>query len=144
MLSDPWFALPLPKSTGREHFNLGWVECQLQPFPGLAPQDVQATLAELSDVTIARQVQLNDGCDRQLVCGGAHNTLLMARLGSAAARHRSYHYGRGGHSRRRYGALAFAWLACRTLSGLPGNLPAVTGAREKSVLGAIYPANPHY
>jgi anhydro-N-acetylmuramic acid kinase len=39
-------------------------------------------------------------------------------------------------------ALAFAWLAWRTLAGLPGNLPSVTGASEPSVLGAIYPANP--
>ncbi len=38
-------------------------------------------------------------------------------------------------------ALAFAWLAARTLSGLPGNLPSVTGASQETVLGAIYPAN---
>ncbi|MDU1027094.1 MAG: anhydro-N-acetylmuramic acid kinase, partial [Leclercia adecarboxylata] len=39
-------------------------------------------------------------------------------------------------------ALAFAWLAWRTVAGLPGNLPSVTGAREASVLGAVFPANP--
>lgn len=36
-------------------------------------------------------------------------------------------------------ALAFAWLAFRTLSGQPGNLPSVTGASQETVLGAIYP-----
>jgi anhydro-N-acetylmuramic acid kinase len=41
-------------------------------------------------------------------------------------------------------ALAFAWLAWRTVAGLPGNLPSVTGAREASVLGAIFPANPRH
>lgn len=41
-------------------------------------------------------------------------------------------------------ALAFAWLARRTVAGLPGNLPSVTGAREASVLGAIFPANPRH
>ncbi|HHG9101413.1 TPA: anhydro-N-acetylmuramic acid kinase, partial [Enterobacter roggenkampii] len=45
MLSDPYFALPAPKSTGREYFNFGWLERQLASFPALAPQDVQATLA---------------------------------------------------------------------------------------------------
>lgn len=39
-------------------------------------------------------------------------------------------------------ALAFAWLAWRTLAGLPGNLPSVTGASQETVLGAIFPANP--
>lgn len=145
MLSDPWFALPPPKSTGREHFNLGWVERQLQSFPALAPQDVQATLAELSAVTIARQVQLNDGCDRLLVCGGgARNTLLMARLAALLPGTEVTTTDAAGIRGDDMEALAFAWLACRTLSGLPGNLPAVTGAREKSVLGAIYPANPYY
>jgi anhydro-N-acetylmuramic acid kinase len=37
-------------------------------------------------------------------------------------------------------AAAFAWLAHRTVAGLPGNLPTVTGARAARVLGAIYPA----
>ncbi|WP_313448278.1 anhydro-N-acetylmuramic acid kinase, partial [Pseudescherichia sp.] len=41
-------------------------------------------------------------------------------------------------------ALAFAWLAWRTIAGLPGNLPSVTGAAQPSVLGAIFPANPRH
>ena len=36
MLSDPYFALPAPKSTGREYFNFGWLERQLALFPALA------------------------------------------------------------------------------------------------------------
>ncbi|MDT0174965.1 anhydro-N-acetylmuramic acid kinase [Enterobacter sp. BRE11] len=145
MLRDPWFALPPPKSTGREYFNLGWVERQLQTFPGLAPQDVQATLTELSAVTIAHQVQLNDGCDRLLVCGGGgRNPLLMARLAALLAGTEVATTDAAGIRGDDMEALAFAWLASRTLSGLPGNLPAVTGAAAKSVLGAIYPANPLY
>lgn len=144
MLGDPWFALPPPKSTGREYFNLGWVEQQLQRFPALAPQDVQATLCELTTLTIAHQVQLNDGCDRLLVCGGgSRNPLLMARLAAHLSGTEVGTTDQAGISGDDMEALAFAWLAFRTLSGLPGNLPAVTGAREMSVLGAIYPANPH-
>lgn len=35
LLSDPFFALPAPKSTGREYFNYGWLERQLARFPAL-------------------------------------------------------------------------------------------------------------
>jgi anhydro-N-acetylmuramic acid kinase len=38
-------------------------------------------------------------------------------------------------------ALAFAWLAFRTLSGKPGNLPSVTGASCETILGAVYPVS---
>lgn len=142
MLNDPWFVLPPPKSTGREYFNLGWVERQLQRFPGLAPQDVQATLSELTALTIAQQIKLSNGCDRLLVCGGgSRNPLLMARLAAHLPGTEVGPTDAAGVSGDDMEALAFAWLAFRTLSGLPGNLPAVTGAREMSVLGAIYPAN---
>ncbi|MBE5251534.1 anhydro-N-acetylmuramic acid kinase [Mixta mediterraneensis] len=143
LLSDPWLALPPPKSTGREYFNLGWLEQHLRQFPGVAAQDVQATLTEFTAVTIVHQVQLNDGCDRLLVCGGGgKNPLLMARLAAHLPGTEVSSTDTVGISGDDMEALAFAWLAFRTLSGLPGNLPAVTGAREKSVLGAIYPATP--
>ena len=81
MLSDPWFALPAPKSTGREYFNYGWLEKHLARYANLRGQDVQATLTELTAVTISEQVLLSGGCERLLVCGGgARNPLLMARL----------------------------------------------------------------
>lgn len=142
MLNDPWFALPPPKSTGREYFNPDWIERQLQAFPALAPEDVQATLSELTALTIAQQIQLSNGCDRLLVCGGGgRNPLLMGRLAAHLPGTEVTTTDAAGVSGDDMEALAFAWLAFRTLSGLPGNLPAVTGAREMSVLGAIYPAN---
>ncbi|OON40430.1 anhydro-N-acetylmuramic acid kinase [Izhakiella australiensis] len=142
MLADPWFMLPAPKSTGREYFNLSWLEKQLSPFPGVRPEDVQATLVELSAITIAEQVMLHGGCDRLLVCGGgSRNPRLMARLASALAGIEVASTDEAGINGDDMEALAFSWLAWRTLSGLPGNLPAVTGAREATVLGAIYPAN---
>jgi len=134
--------LPAPKSTGREYFNFGWVEQQLRRFPGLAPQDVQATLLELTAVTISEQVLLSGGCDRLLVCGGgARNPLLMARLAAQLAGTEVLTTDEVGINGDDMEGLAFAWLAWRTLSGLPGNLPSVTGAREATILGAIYPAN---
>lgn len=142
MLCDPYFAAPAPKSTGREYFNYGWIERQLMAFPGLRAQDVQATLAELTAMTISEQVMLSGGCDRLLVCGGgSRNPLVMARLagmlpGTEVAP--TDEYGISGDDME---ALAFAWLAWRTIAGLPGNLPSVTGASEASILGAIFPAN---
>lgn len=142
MLADPWFALPSPKSTGREYFNLTWIEQQLSAFPGLAPQDVQATLTELTAVTIAGQVLLSGGCERLMVCGGGgRNPLLMSRLAAQLAGIEVISTDQLGVSGDDMEGLAFAWLAYRTLSGLPGNLPSVTGASSASVLGAIYPAN---
>lgn len=142
-LSDPYFAAPAPKSTGREYFNYGWLERQLAAFPGLAPEDVQATLTELTAVSISEQVLLNGGCERLLVCGGgSRNPLLMARLAALLPGIEVSSTDEAGISGDDMEALAFAWLAYRTLSGLPGNLPSVTGATRSSVLGAIYPANP--
>ena len=145
MLSDPYFALPAPKSTGREYFNFGWLERQLASFPALAPQDVQATLAELTAVSISEQVLLSGGCERLLVCGGgSRNPLVMARLAGLLPGTEVSTTDEAGISGDDMEALAFAWLAWRTVAGLPGNLPSVTGAREASVLGAIFPANPRH
>ncbi len=143
MLSDPYFAAPAPKSTGREYFNYGWLQSHLSRYPGLDAGDVQATLAELTAVTIAEQVLLNGGCDRLLVCGGgSRNPLVMARLSGLLAGTEVSTTDAAGISGDDMEALAFAWLAWRTIAGKPGNLPSVTGASEATVLGAIYPANP--
>ena len=145
MLSDPWFAAPAPKSTGREYFNYGWLERQLVHFPGISAKDVQATLAELTAVSIAEQVMLSGGCERLLVCGGgSRNPLLIARLAALLPGTEVATTEAAGISGDDMEALAFAWLAWRTLAGLPGNLPSVTGAREATVLGAIFPANPRH
>nr|VUD30682.1 anhydro-N-acetylmuramic acid kinase [Raoultella sp. NCTC 9187] len=142
MLSDPWFALPAPKSTGREYFNYGWLARHLARYPGVSAQDVQTTLTELTAVTIAEQVLLSGGCERLLVCGGgARNPLLMARLAALLPGTEVSTTDAAGISGDDMEALAFAWLAWRTISGLPGNLPSVTGASEASILGAIFPAN---
>ena len=143
MLSDPYFAAPAPKSTGREYFNYGWLERQLAIFPALDPRDVETTLVELTAVTISEQVLLCGGCERLLVCGGgSRNPLLMARLSALLPGTEVTTTDEAGISGDDMEALAFAWLAWCTLAGLPGNLPSVTGASQASVLGAIYPANP--
>ena len=140
MLEDDYFSRAAPKSTGREHFNANWLQHMLDGRQH-APEDVQATLLELTARSIAAAVAL---CQPQpkaaYVCGGgAHNTRLMERLEDLL----DCHVGTTaelGVDPDWMEAMAFAWLAWRCQQRLGGNLPAVTGADGIRVLGAIYPA----
>lgn len=141
MLSDAYFRLPPPKSTGREHFHLAWLEKHLQEYgKSFAPVDVQATLTELSARSIIDAVRNNISQGEILVCGGgSHNDFLMTRLRELARTDFQV------DTTQKYGidpdwveAVAFAWLARQTLNRKPGNLPSVTGANRASVLGGIY------
>jgi anhydro-N-acetylmuramic acid kinase len=143
-LDDPYFDAAPPKSTGREYFNADWLEGRLEALPEQpAPADVQATLAELTAVTIARAVGTHAlGADRVLVCGGgSHNAFLMDRLGELCAPANVSSTADTGLDPDWVEAAAFAWLARETLAGRPGNRPRVTGARASAVLGGIYPAD---
>jgi anhydro-N-acetylmuramic acid kinase len=141
LLSDPYFKLPPPKSTGREYFTLDWLLERLAHHK-LSPVDVQTTLVELSAVTVALAI-IDEGYEKSevLVCGGgAHNRYLLERLASqlpAASIQTTAAYGVDPDWVE---AITFAWLAKRTLSGLNGNLASVTGAERDVVLGGIYPA----
>ncbi|WP_130621043.1 anhydro-N-acetylmuramic acid kinase [Dyella amyloliquefaciens] len=141
LLADPYFALPAPKSTGREHFHLAWLESH-ECVASLAAADVQATLLELSarSVTDAINRHAPDAIDVLACGGGVHNGLLMRRLGELLALCKVTTTAEYGIDPDYLEATAFAWLARQRLLGLPGNLPAVTGARGPRVLGAVYPA----
>jgi anhydro-N-acetylmuramic acid kinase len=141
-LSDPFFRRPPPKSTGREYFNAGWLRRRLEEFPGQPkPADVQRTLCELTARGIALGLaEWGDGGERVLLCGGgAHNPALRGALKSILAAHAVTTTSAYGLDVDWVEACAFAWLAMRTVNGLPGNLTAVTGARGQKVLGGIYP-----
>lgn len=139
LLDEAWFALPPPKSSGREQFHLDWLQSRLRG--GERVQDVQATLLELSATTIAIALRSQQpATKRVLVCGGGvHNPVLLARitalLPEAVVESTALH----GLDPDFVEAMAFAWLARETLAGRPGNLPAVTGASGPRVLGVVYP-----
>jgi anhydro-N-acetylmuramic acid kinase len=141
LLADPYFALPPPKSTGREHFHLDWLATRA-PSAALDPADVQATLLELTARSVAMAIaQHAPDAEEVLACGGGvHNGALMRRLGELLAPRVLLSTSRYGIDPDFLEATAFAWLARQRLLGLPGNLPAVTGARGPRVLGAIYSA----
>jgi anhydro-N-acetylmuramic acid kinase len=140
LLNDPFFALTPPKSTGRERFNLTWLLPQLPD--GMDDADIQATLCELTARSTTDAIKQYAGdCRELLICGGgAENTFLLERLASLLPNCRVSSTADYGLAPRWVEATAFAWLARQTLQHLPGNLPAVTGAREAVILGAIYPA----
>lgn len=142
LLGDPFFAGQGPKSTGRELFNLIWLEDHLASLSALEPADVQRTLLELTARSIVESLLQAQPATRELlVCGGgAHNGSLMKRLqqllpgctvASTASR---------GVPPDWVEAMAFAWLAHCCLQRIPANRPSVTGAKGLRILGAVYPA----
>lgn len=137
LLDDAWFALPPPKSTGRDQFHLGWLEPRLR---GEAPADVQATLLALTARSVAAALRASQpGTARVIVCGGGvQNPELIAALTAAlpgcVVESSAIH----GLDPDFVEAMGFAWLARETLAGRPGNLPSVSGAHGPRVLGAVY------
>jgi anhydro-N-acetylmuramic acid kinase len=140
LLAHDFLARHPPKSTGRDAFNLAWLRRMLGGTERAA--DVQATLLELTATAIARAIAGNCGGAQEIfLCGGgARNAALARRLRELMPGPRLETTDALGIDAEWVEALAFAWLARRTLRHEPGNLPAVTGARGARVLGAIYPA----
>ncbi|WP_368563161.1 anhydro-N-acetylmuramic acid kinase [Pseudoxanthomonas sp. UTMC 1351] len=141
LLADSWFSLPPPKSTGREQFHLRWLEMQLDDSDR-TPADVQATLLELTAITVADALRATQpDTHRVLVCGGGvHNRALMARITARLPATKVESTAAHGLDPDYVEAMGFAWLARETLAGRPSNLPSVTGAKGLRVLGAVYPA----
>jgi anhydro-N-acetylmuramic acid kinase len=142
---DAYFAAPPPKSTGRETFNLAWLErhvASLDEVP--SPVDVQSTLSELTAGTIADALcRWGHATGNVIVAGGGRlNRDLMSRIERLLPKHRVQVSERVGVNGDWLEAAAFAWLAHRTIKRLAGNAPAVTGAKAARVLGAIYASNP--
>jgi len=146
LLSEPYFTLPPPKSTGRDLFNAAWLESQLVGRGGLAPADVQATLTALTATAIAREIARHaPDCEALFVCGGgAFNLALLNAIKQALddaglPAVRTERTDALGVPPLQVEGFAFAWLARQFMAREPGNLPAVTGADGLRVLGALYP-----
>lgn len=137
----PYLAKAGPRSTGREDFNMAWLEHQLEELPGLSPVDVQATLAEFTAESIATAIAAAtpEVSEVYLCGGGAHNGHLTRRLAALLPTIALDSTAALGIAPDWVEAALFAWLAARTLSGLAGNAAQVTGAAGPRVLGAVYP-----
>ncbi|MFP5382630.1 MAG: anhydro-N-acetylmuramic acid kinase [Gammaproteobacteria bacterium] len=142
LLSNPFLEQAPPKSTGREQFSIDALDVLLEQFgnASMSACDVQATLVEFTARSIADALlRWGPATGEMYLCGGgAHNGYLRERLAALLPRHRIQSTAALGIDPDWVEAMAFAWLAHRTLKGLSGNLPAVTGASHPVVLGGIY------
>lgn len=155
LLEEPFLQREPPKSTGRELFNLAWLEARLAAHRApIEAVTVQATLAEFTARTIAAGIRGRHGLGtnaggserqasvtvkRVVLCGGGvHNSHLVNHLRAHLHPTPVVSSADLDLDPQHVEAAAFAWLARRTLAGAAGNLPSVTGAREPVVLGAIH------
>ncbi len=144
MMQDVFICAPPPKSTGFEHYNLAWLDRQLTHFEHLSAEQVQASLCQFTCESIVYAIERSLAkISTLIVCGGGvHNThlmkLLAEQLKNSDVKVESSEA--SGVAPDWVEAIAFAWLARQTIHGLAGNIPAVTGASQTVVSGAIYPA----
>lgn len=141
LLADPYFARPAPKSSGREYFNLDWLDAHVGQH-ATAAADVQATLLALTARSIADALMpWRERIGEVIACGGGvHNQALMSTLAQMMHPLPLHVSGKYGLDPDFVEASLFAWLAWRRLQDQPGNMPAVTGARGLRRLGAIHAA----
>ncbi len=141
LLGHPYFLRKPPKSTGRDEFHLRWLD-SLDEIRGLLPQDVQATLVALTAQSIADCIaaEASEGLEVYCCGGGTRNPALIERLQALLPGVEVHLTEVLGIPAMRVEATAFAWLARELLHHRSASLPAVTGARKRVPLGAIYPA----
>ncbi|WET77800.1 anhydro-N-acetylmuramic acid kinase [Amycolatopsis sp. QT-25] len=139
LLLDPYYAAAPPKSTGKELFHGAYLDAALDGLPPVGPEDLLATLTELTAVTIAAECRRHAVATVIVSGGGADNPALMASLAGnlpGAALKTSDDHGLPRAGKEAYLTILLGWL---TWSGVPGNLPAATGARGDRLLGSITP-----
>lgn len=141
MLTDPYFSLTPPKSTGRDLFNNKWLNAHLAD-KNYQPNDVARTLVALTAHSIHRALQQHCGAvDEVYLCGGgAKNSLLKRALQELLGDVALEITDKLGVGVDWAEAIAFAWLARQCLNQKTANLPEVTGAKGPRILGAIYQA----
>lgn len=136
LLEDPWFSRLPPKSTGVEYFNMHWLESKAD-LGAFQPQDIQATLAELTAQSVADAVP--DDTTEVLVCGGgAHNSHVLNRLRAIRPDITLHSTATHGVNPDAVEATLFAWLARERLAERTLDTTSITGARQPVLLGSVY------
>jgi anhydro-N-acetylmuramic acid kinase len=139
LLAEPYYAAPPPKSTGKELFHLGYLDSMRQGLPELAPDDLLATLTELTATVVAEACRRHHLSEVVVGGGGVRNPVLMARISELAAPCRVRLIDEFGLPAQAKEAYAFAVMGYLTVHGLPGTLAGATGAPAGSILGSVTP-----
>jgi len=139
LLAEPYYALPPPKTTGTELFHAGHLRRALSGLGTLPVADVLATLARLTAETVADAVRRVGGTEVIASGGGTRHPVLMRMLRERLAGVPVRPSDALGLPSAAKEAYAFAVLGFLTVHGLPGTVPASTGARHPSVLGSVTP-----
>jgi len=141
LLDDSYFSQAIPKSTGREYFNLEWLKTNLIKYSSeISPEDIQVTLLRLSASTISSAIKEHAiNYDQVLVCGGgAYNSLLMQAIQDLLPEMNVSTTADYELAPDCIEAVTFAWLAKQRLENKTANLPSVTGATKAVLLGGVY------
>jgi anhydro-N-acetylmuramic acid kinase len=138
LLADPYYDAPAPKSTGKEYFHLEYLLGALGTRE-IAPDDLLATLAEVTVETVARAVEKFDVTELFVAGGGTRNPVLMAGLRRRLATVPISLIDEFGVPEDAKEACLFALIGFLSVHGLAGVIPSATGARQATVLGAIVP-----
>ncbi|WP_116204005.1 anhydro-N-acetylmuramic acid kinase [Amycolatopsis circi] len=139
LLADPYFAAPPPKSTGKEHFHGGYLGAALSGLPPLSPEDLLATLTELTAATVAAECRRHGVTTVVASGGGVANPATMAALARLLpddALRTSDDLGLPGSGKEAYLTALLGWLSW---CGVPATLPSATGASGPRLLGALTP-----
>ncbi len=138
MMTDDYFAKKPPKSTGREYFNLKWLEQHLSQQV-ISPVDVQRTLLQLTvDSVVQDLTSLATDWDQIIVCGGgAHNRFLLAELGQKLQQP-VVSSSDLGMDTDFVEATMMAWLAQQRVTEQRLDLGSITGAKKPLLYGVIH------
>lgn len=140
-LKDPYFRKPYPKSTGKEYFNLLWLNKKIlsTKVTKFKNQDILATLLHLTATIISNQINNSKiKIEEVYLCGGGAYNISLLKLLKNNIKCPVLTTRALGFPPDWVEAALFAWLAKQTLEKKPGNLPSVTGANYATILGAIY------
>ena len=141
ILLEPYFKMSLPKSTGKELFNLDWLDKHLEAInKDILLENIQATLVELTATTIADNIKthMQKPCDIFVCGGGIHNNFLIQQLKSKLNDYQISSTKVLGADPDWIEAMAFAWFAKQTMEKQPVDLCSITGAKKPAILGGIY------
>ena len=137
---DSYYRLPPPKTTGKERFHAGYLEALRARVGDVDPDDLLATLTVHAAEVVAAECRRHDLAEVVASGGGTANPVFMGTLEKRVApRCRLRRIDEFGLASEAKEAYAFAVLGYLTVHGLPGALPACTGARRGALLGSITP-----